>query len=301
MIKESADPTAGPGEVVIDVAVAGVQSLDTYLRRGQWPDFLPHPPPYPPGLEAAGTVAAIGDGVDSSWLGRRVVATPAAGGYADRVSAPVGTIAAVPDTLALDQAMALLNDGSTAAGLLERTPVEPGERVLVQPAAGGLGTVLVQLLVNAGAQVVGAARGEAKLALIRDLGAEPVDYSEPDWLDRVGAVDVVFDGVSGELGRAAFTAVRDGGRYSNYGNASAAEDAVTAEEAAARGVRHVGMDQLPEFHPERPRRVAEVLRQAAEGRIRPVIGATYPLHRVADAHRAIEAREAVGKVLLTPK
>src|SRR5690606_31730658 len=105
VIKESADPTAGPGEVVIDVAVAGVQSLDTYLRRGQWPDFLPHPPPYPPGLDAAGTVAAIGDGVDSSWLGRRVVATPAAGGYADRVSAPVGTIAAVPDTLALDQAM----------------------------------------------------------------------------------------------------------------------------------------------------------------------------------------------------
>lgn len=302
VIKESADPTAGPGEVVLDVTVSGVQSLDTYLRRGQWPEFLPAPPPYVPGLEAAGMVIDVGEGVDSAWLGRRVVASLTAGGYATRAVAAVDLITAVPDELPLEQAMALLNDGSTAFALLEVSPVDQGESVLVLPAAGGLGSVLTQLLANARARVIGAARGDAKLDLIKDLGAElAVDYGRPDWLDGVGSVDLVFDGVSGDLGRAAFDAVRAGSRYSNYGNASGAETSADPEEAAARGIRYIGMEQLETFQADRQRRIAQVLELAATGRIRPIIGRTYPLDQVAEAHRAIEARELVGKVLLTPK
>jgi NADPH2:quinone reductase len=300
VIKESADPVPGRGEVVLDVTVAGVQSLDGYLRRGLWPEFLPAPPPYVPGLEAAGTVAAIGEEVDPAWLGRRVMTGLMGGGYASRVVAAVDKLSPVPDGLGLEQAMALLNDGSTALALLEQTPAERGETVLVLPAAGGLGSVLVQLLAKAGARVVGAARGGSKLALVTELGAERVvDYSEPDWADQVGAVDVVFDGVSGDLGRVALGQVRPGGRYSHYGNASGAETSVTPDEAVARQVRHSGMEQLATFHADKQRRISEVLRLAATGEIRPVIGRTYPLAEAAEAHRAIEAREVPGKVLFS--
>ncbi|GAB3764492.1 zinc-binding dehydrogenase [Microlunatus parietis] len=300
-IKESPDPRPGPGQLLIDVAVAGVQSLDGYLRRGAWPDFLPGPPPYAPGLEAAGVVAAVGDGVDPAWLGRRVVASLTGGGYASRVVAGVDDVLPVRDDLDLEQAMALLHDGSTAAALLEETPVEAGETVLVLPAAGGLGSVLVQLAVIAGARVIGAARGSAKLSVIKELGADQaVDYGEPGWPDQAGPVDVVFDGVSGDLGRAAFGTVRAGGRYANYGNASGAESFVTPDEASGRGIRLRGMEQLESFLAERSRRFADVQRLAAAGTIRPIIGRTYPLDQVAEAHRAIEAREISGKVLLIP-
>ncbi len=300
VIKESTDPKPGPGQVLLEVAVSGVQSLDGYLRRGAWPQFLPSPPPYVPGMEAAGVVAAIGDGVDPEWLDRRVVASLSGGGYASRIVAGVDELLPVSDGLPLERAMALLHDGSTAYALLEKTPVQPGETVLVLPAAGGLGTVLVQLLAHAGARVIGAARGTSKLALIRELGAErAVDYSEPDWADRVGAVPVVFDGVSGELGRAAFGLVRRGGRYSNYGNASAAETFITPDDTAAVGVRHSGMNQLGDFQAERARRFAAVQDLALAGDVRPIIGRTYPLEQAAEAHRAIEARELPGKVLLT--
>ncbi|WP_152365714.1 zinc-binding dehydrogenase [Microlunatus speluncae] len=300
VIKESADRQPGPGEVLLDVAVSGIQSLDGYLRRGAWPEFLASPPPYVPGLEAAGVVAAVGDGVDPSWLGRRVAASLPGGGYASRVIATLDEIFPVSDDLALEQSMALLNDGSTAYALLEHTPVQRGETALVLPAAGGLGTVLVQLLAHAGARVIGAARGAGKLALVRELGADQVvDYSEPDWLDRVGPVDVAFDGVSGELGRAAFDLVRRGGRYSSYGNASAAETFVGPDDAAGREVRHLGMDQLGDFQAERARRFAAVQQLALTGELRPVIGRTYPLDEVREAHRAVEARELQGKIVLT--
>jgi NADPH2:quinone reductase len=300
LIKESPDPAPGPGEVLLDVAVSGVQSLDGYLRRGVWQALLPAPPPYVPGLEAAGSVAAVGDGVDASWRGRLVVASLKSGGYASRVVATVDALSPVPDGLDLEQAMALLHDGSTAQALLETTTVEPGEIVLVLPAAGGLGTVLVQLLAKAGARVMGAARGDAKLALVQDLGAErTIDYSEPDWTERIGAVDVIFDGVSGDLGRAAFGVLRPGGRYSNYGNASGSETSVRADEAAARRIRHTGMEQLASFHADRQRRIGEVLALAAAGEIHPIIGRTYPLEQAAEAHRAVEAREVPGKVLLS--
>lgn len=195
--------------------------------------------------------------------------------------------------------MALLHDPTTAAALHEETPVEPGEAVLVLPAAGGLGSVLVQLAVLAGARVIGAARGSAKLSLIKELGADRiVDYGEPGWPDQVGPVDVVFDGVSGDLGRAAFGTGRPGGRYANYGNAGGAESSVTPDEASGRGVRLRGMEQLEWFRTERSRRFADVQRLAAAGKIRPVIGGSYPLDQVAEAHRAIEAREVSCKVLL---
>ena len=244
-----------------------------------------------------GTVTAAGRGADPAWIGRRVVtSTGGTGGYAERVAVAADVLYAVPDGLALDDAIALLADGRTAAMLVHAAELRSGERVLVEAAAGGVGTLLVQLARAAGAEVVAAAGGERKLAVARELGAAvAVDYREPDWTGRAGQVDVVFDGVGGAIGRAAFELLGRGGRMVSFGLASGEWATIAADAAAARGATLV----RPGATPEQMRAFTEtVLAQAAAGRLRPVIGQRFPLERAADAHAAIEGRVTIGKTLL---
>jgi NADPH2:quinone reductase len=291
------DPVAGPGEVVVDVHWAGVTFADTRLRAGA-PGPFAGTPPLVPGNGVAGAVAEVGAGVDPALAGTRVVtATGGAGGYAERVAVPAEGLVPVPDGLGLDAAAALLADGRTALLLARAAGVRAGERVLVEAAAGGLGTVLVQVARDAGARVVAAAGGADKLALARSLGAEEaVDYRRPGWAGEVGPVDVAFDGVGGAVGRDAFGLVAPGGRMVTYGAASGEWATPSPEQAARRGVTLVA--------PGRPAPVAlaaltaEALAMAVAGRIRPVIGARVPLERAADAHAALEARATMGKTLL---
>jgi NADPH2:quinone reductase len=147
-------------------------------------------PPYVPGNGVSGRVISTGTGVDPSWAGRTVVAhtgeSGGSGGYAEQVAVSVEDVIPVPDGLGLPEAAALLHDGVTALGLLERVGVKPGEWVLVTAAAGGMGVLLVQLARAAGGRVIGAARGARKLRVVREVGAEAVvDYSEAGWADRV--------------------------------------------------------------------------------------------------------------------
>jgi NADPH2:quinone reductase len=203
--------------------------------------------------------------------------------------------------LELDAAVALLADGRTATMLARAASLRGGDRVLVEAAAGGVGSLLVQLAVAAGATVVAAAGGERKLALAGDLGAEVlVDYRDPEWPVRVreavGGLDVVFDGVGGEVGRAAFGLLDRGGRMLSYGLASGAWAGVSEDEAAERGVTLIGLrrpapDELRELTESAPA-------EAAAGRLRPVIGQRFALDRAAEAHAAIESRATVGKTLL---
>ncbi|KAB2372456.1 zinc-binding dehydrogenase [Actinomadura montaniterrae] len=301
---EAPEPAAGPGQVVVAVAVAEINFVETQLRRGITPGPPLPEPPYVPGGGVAGRVAAIGDGVAPEWLGRRVTTGTAGrlGGNAERAVADVDDLVPVPDGLDLAEAAALLHDGGTALGLFDGAGVRAGDRVLVEAAAGGLGSLLVQLALSAGARVVGAARGEAKLALVRELGAEAVDYSEPGWakrvLDATGGFDVVFDGVGGEIGREAFGATARGGRFSVHGASAGAATVIPPEEAAERGVTVFGIEQLMGFGDGAKERVRRALDAAAAGRIRPVIGRRLPLERAADAHAAMEARSVVGKTLL---
>lgn len=298
---EVPDPDPAPGQVVVDVHVACITFVETQLRSGS---AMPAPWPLPvvPGNGVAGVVAALGAGTDPAWLGARVVTTTGgSGGYAERVAVDASSLLTVPDELGLDDAVALLADGRTATMLADAARVAAGDRVLVEAAAGGVGSLLVQLARNAGATVVAAAGGERKLALARELGATvAVDYRDDGWArtvrDELGGVDVVFDGVGGAIGRTGFDLLDRGGRMAIYGLASGVWTELPEELVQERGVTLV---RLPPPEPARLRAFTQrALAEAAAGRLRPVVGQRFPLAYAADAHAAIEARATVGKTLL---
>lgn len=307
---EVPDAAASPGQVVVEASVADVLFLDTQIRRGWGGEWFSIQPPYVPGNGVAGRVISVGEGVDPEWVGQRVVAHTGErggwGGYAEQVVIPAGDLFPVPDGLGLPEAAALLHDGLTALGLTEVAGIRPDEWVLVLAAGGGLGILLVQLAHAAGAHVIGAARGKRKLDLVRELGADiTVDYSEAGWAERVreatggAGPDVVFDGAGGRIGREAFEVTAPGGRFSAHGAPSGSFTEIDAREAERRGITVRGIDQVQFGSAEARRLVERALTEAATGRIRPVIGQTFPLERAADAHAAIEARTVVGKTLLT--
>ncbi|MEV7012147.1 zinc-binding dehydrogenase [Streptosporangium sp. NPDC051022] len=303
---EAPDPVPGPERVVVDVSVAGMTFVETQIRRGVDKWHSRPALPYVPGGTVAGRVSSVGEGVDPSWSGRRVIADIGeTGGFAERAVATVENLIPVPEGLGLPEATALHTDGSTALGLVEGARILPGEWVLVEAAGGGVGTLLVQLARAAGAKVVGAARGARKLDLVRDLGADAVvDYSDPDWAKQVreatdgAGPDVVFDGVGGEIGRTAFEVTADGGRFSVHGASSGEVTAIDPAQARRRGVTVIGIEQLFGFGPQMRNWAERVMAAAVAGRIRPIIGQVFPLERAADAHAAIESRSALGKTLL---
>src|SRR5258708_14429053 len=178
------------------------------------------------GNGVGGTVAEVGAGVDRGLTGRRVVTSlNGTGGYAERAVAAGGQVVELREGVDLREAVALLADGRTALALMSRARPRAGDTVLVEAAAGGVGSLLVQFARNAGARVVALAGGERKLAVARDLGADLVgDYRDAGWPSRVreaaGKVDVVFDGVGGGIGLAAFGLLGDGGRFCPFGLAS---------------------------------------------------------------------------------
>jgi NADPH2:quinone reductase len=304
VLTEVADPAAGPGQVVLGADFASITFVETQVRSGH----PPHPSMAPAlpailGNGAGGTVTSVGPAADRALLGRRVVSTTGgSGGYAEQVAVSAADLIGVPDGLSMADAVALLADGRTAMALMSAAAVRPGETVLVEAAAGGVGTLLVQLAVGAGAMVLAAAGGPAKLGLAAELGASvTADYTVADWPERAlaaaGPVDVVFDGVGGAVGTAAFSLLRAGGRCCTYGMASGQFARISDDAAASGGITLIrGVPVTP----DRMRDLSgAALAAAAAGALRPVIGQTFPLARAAAAHAAIEARATTGKTLLT--
>ncbi len=293
------DPVPGPGEALVAVELASVTFVETQVRAGRPPHPAMAPElPVVPGNGVGGRVTAVGAGVDTGLVGRRVVTTTGgSGGYAERVAVAADALIEVPAALALADAVALLADGRTALSLLEDVAPRPGERVLVLAASGGVGSLLVQLASAAGAHVVAAASGARKGALARELGAaRAVDYGAAGWTADAGEVDVVLDGVGGPLAAAAFDLVAPGGRFCSFGMSSGAFAPVTAAVADDFGVTLVRGDRLTA---ERSHALSsQALALAAAGRLRPVVGQTFALDRAGDAHAAIEARATIGKTLL---
>ncbi|HEX5495878.1 MAG TPA: zinc-binding dehydrogenase [Mycobacteriales bacterium] len=303
VLTEVPDPVAGPGQALVDVEIANITFVETQVRAGNPPNPAMAPRlPVVLGNGVGGVVSSVGAGVDPALPGRRIVTTTGgSGGYAERVAVDAAGLIEVPAGLGLAEAVAVLADGRTALALIRAAAVRAGQVVLVEAAAGGVGSLLVQLARNVGARVVAAAGGPRKVALAEGLGASlAADYTDPRWVGRVraliGGVDAVFDGVGGTIGRAAFDLVRDGGRFCAYGLASGAFTQIPVDEASRRGVTVVRGAALS------PAEMGELTRAAiaetAAGWLRPVIGQTFPLARAADAHAAIEARATVGKTLL---
>ena len=305
----------GPGEAVIAVSVADVLFLDTMIRSGRFADGFPITPPYVPGNGVSGQVIETGDGVDPSWAGRLVVAHTGThggtGGYAEQAVVPAERLVPVPSGVDPRVAAALMHDGATALGLMKRIGARPGEWVLVVGAAGGLGLLLVQLARASGARVIGAARTSGnsrsaeKLNAIVKAGAEiVVDYSEPDWtclvVEATGGTgpDVVYDGVGGRLGRAAFGVIAAGGRFSAHGAAGGGFAVISQEMAAERQVHVQGIEQAQYSPGQREELISQALLLAADGRLEPVIGQVFPLEQAARAHAALAARSVIGKTLL---
>ncbi|MET7716098.1 zinc-binding dehydrogenase [Streptomyces sp. NPDC005407] len=304
---EVPDPVAGPGEAVVAVSVVDTIFVETQIRSGAFGEHFAVQPPYVPGGGIAGTVRAVGEGVDEAWIGRRVITSLGfSGGYAEQAVASAAKLVPVPDGLELREAAALVHDGVTATALLESTGLGAGDRVLILGASGGMGTLLVQLAKALGAEVVGVARGELKTSLVRELGADAVvDATSPDWVALArtalgpSGADVVLDGVGGDLGLAAFPLTADGGRFSAHGAPTGDFAPVDAAEAERRGIKLLGIGDVQLSDEEYARLAAKALTEAASGRLHPVIGGEFALERASEAHAAIEGRGLRGKVLLT--
>ncbi|MBF4997090.1 zinc-binding dehydrogenase [Nocardia sp. BSTN01] len=304
------NPPPGAGQVRITVAAAGIHLVDTQLRRGL-PGPYPRPPlPTIPGREVAGVVESVGSGVDAELLGTPVVTHlgAAPGGYAELAVADAQRLHRIPDALDPAAAVAMIGTGRTTLGILGFAgDIEPGQLAVVPAAAGGIGTLLVQYLRAAGLTVVGLAGGAAKVATVEDNGADlALDYTDPGWPDAVRArfgerpAHWVFDGVGGAAGRAAVELLAPGGAHLVFGWSDAALE-FAPDELAARGITSrsvLGPEML-----ERGGGIAALetraLAAAGSGRLRPAVH-RFALADAAAAHRALEDRATVGKVVLEP-
>ncbi|MET8170486.1 zinc-binding dehydrogenase [Streptomyces sp. NPDC005329] len=302
---EAPDPEPGEGQVVVDVEAVNGVFIETQIRAGRSPLPLPLPePPYVPGSGIGGVITEVGPDVDPGLLDRRVMAqTNGMGELQEKaVVAAAAQVILFPAVLSTADAVALLTDGATALPISRVAAVNPDEWVLVETAAGGLGGLLVQLALNVGAKVIGAVGGDAKLSAVRNAGAQAVNHAQPDWTERVRTLtggepfDVVFDGAGGEIGTAAAPLVEAGGRFVPTGAASGTYTDVAA--LTARGVSVLGLQQVMERGLNPHGLATTALQEAAAGRLRPVIGQTFPLERASDAHAAMEARKTIGKTLL---
>jgi NADPH:quinone reductase len=301
------DPVPGPGEVVVAVEVAATTFIDTQVRAGRGPRPLaPGEFPLVLGNGVAGKVAAVGGGVDRPWLGAAVVtSTGGRGGYASRAVAAVGDLHLVPENVDALTAAALLADGRTALGLVHAARISPGETAVVTAAAGGVGSLLVQLVRRAGGEAVALAGGRTKVDHARLMGASRVvDYREPGWPERLDAaldghgIDVAFDGVGAEVSPVLAARLGPGGRYLPHGAASGRWGTVDADDLVRRRVGVVPLSEVAATPADAFALVEEALQLAASGVLRPTIGQVRPLEEAAAAHAAMEARSTLGKTLL---
>ncbi len=304
-LRDVPTPEPGAGQVVVAVEYADTLWLETRVRAGVGQDYWPQRPPYVPGQGVSGRVVALGEGIDSALLGRKVVArTSGEGGYATHVRVPADALVAVPDEVGPDQAAAVLHDVVTALALVQVTEQRREDAVVVLGASGGLGVASVQLARSRAGTVVAVARG-SKRARVADLGASAVVDSEAeDWLDQVraalpdGFADVVLDNVGGVLGESALALLGPGGRFSGHGTPSGRFADVDRDAAAARGISVTGIEAVQLDAGT----VATLTRQGLDavrvGEVSPMIGQVFPLDRAADAHAAIEGRTVFGTTLL---
>ncbi|MDX3386655.1 zinc-binding dehydrogenase [Streptomyces niveiscabiei] len=305
--EQTDDPHPAPGQVRIAVRASGVHLLDTALRQGvQGPAPTPTALPTIPGREVAGTVESLGEGVDRTWLGRRVVAHLgfAPGGYAELAVTDATRLHEIPDPLDEAQAVAMIGTGRTALGILQFATLTPASIAIIPAAAGGIGTLLVQYAKHRGATVIALAGGPAKTAQARANGADlSLDYTTPDWPHHLRTylgprrATIVLDGVGGEAARESTALLTPTGQHLIFGWSSQGVTNGTAYEVPGLSQHVLG----PVMFEKTPLRTLETqaLTEAATGTLTPAVH-RFPLAKAAAAHRALETRRTTGKVVLEP-
>ncbi|WP_382310464.1 NAD(P)H-quinone oxidoreductase [Herbiconiux sp. UC225_62] len=309
-IGEVPDAVPGEGEVLIDVAAAGVNRADVSQREGHYPP----PPGSPewPGLEVSGVIAGVGPGAEAAGfaVGDRVCALLGGGGYAERVAVPVGQVLPVPETVDLVDAAALPEVVATVwSNVFLLAELRAGETLLVHGGSSGIGTMAVQLGRAFGARVAVTARSAEKLEACRELGADIlIDYSQDDFVQRIkeeaGGADVILDVVGGDYLDRNVRALAVNGRIANISSLAGGQASLNLNALMMkRGtIRSTSLRARP------PAEKAEIIASVREnvwplvenGSVRPVIAARFPLAQASEAHRLMESSAHVGKILLVP-
>jgi NADPH:quinone reductase len=306
-LDELPDPAPGPGEVVARVAAAGINFFDTQLRSGL---FRRGGLPLALGNEGAGTIEAVGRDVSDFHEGETVAWIMAPGSYATHVTVPGERLVRLPAGVGPEAAAAVLFQGCTAHYLARASyPLGPGKVCLVHSAAGGVGLLLCQIAKLAGAQVIGVVSTEAKAAAARTAGADHVLFYTQDIAaeaKRITAgrgVDVAYDAVGKDSFVQSLDSLRPRGCLALYGEASGLVPPFDVRELLIRGslsLMRTGLEHHLANRAEFLERTGDVLRWVAEGKLAPHIDSRFPLAEAARAHRAIESRATIGKVLLIP-
>lgn len=300
-------PHPGPGELVIRAEAIPVLFPETKLRSGEFPMTVE--PPVVFGFRAAGVVVEVGNGVDTALLGRRVaVATAGFGSYAEFVCAPATSADTIPDALSSVDAAAVMMDGSVALPLLATAALTGSETVLIEAAATGVGSALTQLAKEFGAaRVIATAGGPEKSARATALGADAViDHNAPNWPTRLretldgSTLDVVFDSIGGTTARdllTAMTPVR--GRILSYGWLSGTPAQISTADLLPHGLTLTACAG-PAWLAEVSGSGTAALDRATSGTLTPQVDSVLPLDAAAKAHRLIEQRSPLGKIILRP-
>ena len=309
VVVEMDDPIAGDGQLLVEVKAAAVTFPDTLMLEDK---YQYHPtPPYIPGGEAAGVVAAVGSGVSGWSVGDRVVGGfGTTGGYAELMSIPAAAARRLPDSVDFAVAAGLnYAYGTTLYALEHRANMQPGETLLVLGAGGALGVSAVEIGKLMGARVIAAASTEEKLDLCRARGAdETINYATENLKERAKeltngrGVDVVYDAVGGDKAEQALRAIGWEGRFLVIGFAggipSIPLNLTLLKSCQIVGVFYGAMTaRQPELNAEIS---SELIRLVASGELRPHVSARYPLERAGEALRSLTDRTAIGKVVITP-
>lgn len=309
-VTEVERPVAGPGQVVIDVAAAGVNRADLFQRKGAYP---PPPGASPlPGLEVSGTVAEIGEGVEGLAVGDEVCALLDGGGYAEAVAVAATQVLPVPAGVSLVDAAGLPEVVCTVWSNVFMTAVlQPGETLLIHGGSSGIGTTAIQLAKAAGARVAVTAGSQAKLDACRELGADIlISYKDEDFVERLKeetdghGADVLLDNIGAKYLARNIDALATNGRLVNIGLMGGAKAELDLRALVKKRAAVIATSLRARPAAEKAAIVAAVREHVwpliEDGVFRPVIQGTHPLERAADAHRELEESQHIGKVLLVP-
>ncbi len=304
---ELPDPEPGAGQVVVDLAAAGLNFIDTYQRSG----LYDVPMPRVLGLEGSGVVAALGEGVTEWSVGDRVAWPGSPGSYATKVALPADRVVAVPESVDLETSAAVALQGMTAHYLVTDTfALATGSRCLVHAGAGGVGLLLIQMAKLLGAEVFTTVGTPEKAELAQAAGADhTILYRDVDFAEAISEIagprplDVVYDGVGKSVFQQSLTVLRPRGMMVTFGNASGPVDPVSPLALSSNGSLFLTRPTLFDYIAERSeleRRSTDIFAWIGAGQLDVRIGGRFALSDAADAHRAIESRATTGKVLLIP-